>query len=195
MEEKVEKGQKNNQNKKRTAFDMAAVAMMTALIAVCSWISVPLGPIPFTMQTFAVFASVCLLGKKRSLYSILVYILLAAMGVPVLSGFKGGIGALLGTTGGYVLGFVFIAVISGLIIDKYGKKLYGIIIALIIGLLIMYAFGTAWFMYVYLKNTGEVGLMTVLGWCVFPYIIPDLGKMGLAIAVSKAVQHSGLKMS
>ena len=114
-------------------------------------------------------------------------LLLGAVGVPVFAGFKGGIGALFGTTGGYIVGFLFLSLIAGLILDKFGKKVYVMIIALALGLLVCYAFGTAWFMVIYMKNTGPVGLMTVLGWCVFPYIIPDLVKMALAIAITKAV--------
>ena len=131
--------------------------------------------------------AVGLLGMKRGLLSVVVYILLGAIGVPVFAGFKGGIGALFGTTGGYIVGFLFLALIAGLILDKFGKKVYVMIIALALGLLVCYAFGTAWFMVIYMKNTGPVGLMTVLGWCVFPYIIPDLVKMALAIAITKAV--------
>lgn len=173
--------------KKKNLIDMALIAMMAALIAVCSWISIPVGEIPITLQTFAVFVAVGLLGMKRGLLSVVVYILLGAVGVPVFAGFKGGIGALFGTTGGYIVGFLFLALIAGLILDKFGKKVYVMIIALALGLLVCYAFGTAWFMVIYMKNTGPVGLMTVLGWCVFPYIIPDLVKMALAIAITKAV--------
>ena len=173
--------------KKKNLIDMALIAMMAALIAVCSWISIPVGEIPITLQTFAVFVAVGLLGMKRGLLSVVVYILLGAIGVPVFAGFKGGIGALFGTTGGYIVGFLFLSLIAGLILDKFGKKVYVMIIALALGLLVCYAFGTAWFMVIYMKNTGPVGLMTVLGWCVFPYIIPDLVKMALAIAITKAV--------
>lgn len=185
---------KRKKTKKQSAFDIASVAMMTALIVVCSWIAIPVGQIPITLQTFAVFAAVCMLGMKKSLCSVLVYILLAAVGVPVLSGFRGGVGALLGTTGGYVVGFVFIAIVSGFILDKCGKKIYVMVMALILGQVIMYAFGTAWYMIAYMKNTGSVGLLSVLGLCVFPYIIPDLVKMALAITVAKAVQTRIRKM-
>lgn len=185
MEEKIQKKKKAG---KARVIDIALTALMSALIAVCSWISLPIGQVPFTLQTFAVFAAVCLLGTKRSVISVLVYILLGAVGVPVFAGFKGGLGALLGTTGGYIVGFIFLALISGLIIDKFGEKLYVMCIALVLGLTVCYAFGTAWFMFVYMRDTGSVGLVTVLGWCVFPYIIPDLAKMALAIAVSKGVK-------
>ena len=182
------KEQKKSKSKKSTALSVASVAMMTALIAVCSWITIPLGDIPITFQTFAVYMTVCMLGMKKGLISTTVYLLLAAVGAPVLSGFRGGIGALLGATGGYVVGFVFLALISGLLIDKFGKKTYIMFIALILGTVILYAFGTVWYKVVYLKNTGDISALVVLGKCVFPYIVPDLVKMALAVFLSKAVQ-------
>ena len=87
--------------------DLTYMAVCAALIAVCSWISIP-AAVPFTLQTFAVFCVLGLLGGKRGTVSILVYILLGAIGLPVFSGFNGGIGALLGTTGGYIIGFIFV---------------------------------------------------------------------------------------
>ena len=187
LTEEPQKASASKKRKKQQLIDMALIAMMAALIAVCSWISITVGEIPFTLQTFAVFVAVGLLGMKRGLLSVVVYILLGAVGVPVFAGFTGGISVLFGTTGGYIVGFLFLALLAGLILDKFGKKVYVMIIALVLGLLVCYAFGTAWFMVIYMKNTGPVGLMTVLGWCVFPFIIPDLVKMALAIAITKAV--------
>lgn len=187
LTEEPQKASTSKKRKKQQLIDMALIAMMAALIAVCSWISITVGEIPFTLQTFAVFVAVGLLGMKRGLLSVVVYILLGAVGVPVFAGFTGGISVLFGTTGGYIVGFLFLALIAGLILDKFGKKVYVMIIALVLGLFVCYAFGTAWFMVIYMKNTGPVGLMTVLGWCVFPFIIPDLVKMALAIAITKAV--------
>ena len=95
-------------NGKYKTLDLIYMAIGAALIAVCSWVTIPL-VVPFTLQTFAVFTVVELLGGKKGCLSILVYILLGAVGLPVFSGFKGGIGALIGTTGGYIIGFIFIA--------------------------------------------------------------------------------------
>lgn len=181
--------EKSNSGKaKFKAIDVALIAMMTALIAVCSWITIPFGDVPFTMQTFAVFVAVGLLGWKRSTLSVIVYILIGVAGAPVFSGFRGGISSLVGPTGGYIVGFIFLALIGGLIIDKFPKKVYVMCIAMILGLAICYAFGTAWFMYVYIRNTGAITLAAVLGKCVVPYIIPDLLKMVLAVVISKAVK-------
>ena len=88
--------------------DMAYIALFAVLLTVCAWISVPL-PVPFTLQTFAIFAALGILGGRRGTWAVAVYLLLGAVGLPVFSGFRGGLGALLGTTGGYILGFLALA--------------------------------------------------------------------------------------
>ncbi|NCB51860.1 MAG: biotin transporter BioY [Clostridia bacterium] len=164
--------------------DMAYIGLFAVLITVCSWLSIPT-TVPFTLQTFAVFCTAGLLGGKRGTLAVLVYILLGAVGLPVFSGFRGGIGALLGTTGGYIIGFLFCTAVYWAITKIFGMKTLTISLAMLAGLLTLYAFGTAWFMFVYARTTGEIGLYTALAWCVLPFIIPDLLKMALAIAVIK----------
>ena len=159
---------------------MAYIAVMAALIAVCSWISIPT-TVPFTLQTFGVFLAVGLLGGKRGSIAVLIYILLGAVGLPVFAGFSGGVGILLGTTGGYIIGFLGSALLYWAITARLGTKPVVMAVTMVLGLIVCYAFGTAWFMVVYAKNAGAVGLMTALGWCVFPFIIPDLCKIALAM--------------
>lgn len=163
--------------------DMALAAMGAALIAVCSWTSLPaLLPtgVPFTLQTFAVCLLSALFGWKLGLLTVAVYLLLGAVGLPVFAGFKGGLGALLGVTGGYLLGFLFTALFAGLAADKLGRKLPSLLGGMVLGLLLCYAFGTAWFVLLYAKNTGPVSVGTALAWCVLPYLLPDGLKLVLA---------------
>ena len=167
--------------------DLAYIAVGAALIAICSWISIPL-TVPFTLQTFAVFFILAALGGKRGTFSILVYILLGAIGVPVFAGFSSGIGVLLGNTGGYILGFLLSGIVYLVLTKLFGERLPVQIIALILGLALCYAFGTAWFMVVYTKANGAVGLGTVLSWCVLPFILPDLVKLALALTIARRVQ-------
>ena len=176
---------KTRENSK--VLDMVYIAISAALIAICSWISIPTA-VPFTLQTFAVFFVLLLLGGERGTIATLVYVLLGAVGVPVFAGFSGGIGILLGSTGGYIIGFLFVGLIYILFEKFFKKNIVMKIVALVLGLALCYAFGTAWFMHVYIKNSGEVGLLTVLGWCVFPFIIPDLIKMALAAVVAKRIE-------
>lgn len=166
--------------------NMVLIALSVTLIAICSWISIPI-TIPFTMQTFAIFTIVGILGTRRSFIAIVIYMLLGAVGVPVFSGFTGGLGRLFGTTGGYILGFLFTSLVSGFVIHLFGKKIVVMVLAMILGLITCYAFGTAWFIYLYTKTTEPIGIMTALSWCVFPYIIPDLLKIGLGVLTVKRV--------
>ena len=87
-------------------YDIVYIAVFAVIMAICSWISIP-AAVPFTLQTFGVFIAVGILGGKRGTLSVLVFILLGAIGVPVFAGFSGGIGVLAGTTGGYIIGFLF----------------------------------------------------------------------------------------
>ena len=169
---------------KMRTVDMVYVALFAVLMAVCSWISIP-AAVPFTMQTFGVFLAVAVLGGKRGTLAILVYLLLGAVGAPVFAGFSGGISALVGSTGGYIIGFLFLALVMWLMERLLGKKTWVLAVSMVLGLVVCYAFGTAWFMVVYARTTGAIGLWTALGRCVFPYIIPDLAKIALALMLSK----------
>ena len=165
--------------------DMALVAMMTALMAVCSWISIPT-TVPFTLQTLGVFLACALLGGKRGSLAVLVYILLGALGLPVFAGFSGGAGALLGSTGGYIWGFLLQALVMWGLEALWGRRQWWkLTVSMALGLAACYAAGTAWFLVVYARTTGPVGLATVLGWCVFPFVVPDLIKMALAIVLQR----------
>lgn len=163
--------------------DMCYIALGAVLIAACAWITVPF-TVPFTMQTFGVAAVLMLLGGKRGSISVLLYILLGTIGAPVFSGFAGGVGVLLGKTGGYIIGFVFMALAFWLITHFFGEKVWVMLAAAAAGLLICYAFGTAWFMYVYAGSGESIGLYTALSWCVIPFIIPDIAKLALAALIS-----------
>ena len=167
--------------------DMTLIAMFAVLMAVCSWISIPT-QVPFTLQTFAVFCTLGVLGGKRGFFAVLVYVLLGAVGVPVFAGFTGGIGVLLGTTGGYILGFILSAGFYWLTEKLLGDGLVVRIISMVIGLALCYAFGTAWFMEVYSKSNDKIDLMTALKWCVIPFLLWDAGKIFLSVVISEALK-------
>lgn len=173
--------EENRVTQRRTmkTLDMVYIALFAALISICAWISIPT-TVPFTLQTFAVCLTAGLLGMKRGTLTIVVYLLLGAIGLPVFAGFKGGLGSLLGTTGGYLIGFLFTALIVGFISDRFGRKLPAVAAAMVVGIAVCYAFGTVWFLLLYIKNTGPVGIGTVLSWCVIPFIIPDIIKAAVA---------------
>lgn len=170
----------------KTTEKIAYAALCVALITVCSWISIPF-VIPFTLQTFAVFVTAGLMGVRKGVLSILVYILLGFVGVPVFAGFKGGAGVLAGATGGYIIGFIFSIIVTAGILQLLGRRILVMALAMLAGLLVCYAFGTLWFIIFYGASVGPVGLLTVLTWCVFPFIIPDLIKIAIAIVVVRRV--------
>lgn len=168
--------------------DIAYIAVFTALMAVCSWISIPTA-IPFTLQTLGVFLAVGLLGGKRGTIAVLAYVLLGAVGAPVFANFSGGAGILLGQTGGYILGFIASALLMWALERSLGGKLWGLGLSMVLGLLVCYAFGTAWFMVVYPMGGESVTLWTALTWCVFPYAIFDLIKIALALTLTSQLRR------
>ena len=174
-------------HQKLSSRDMAFIALGTALISICAWLSVPM-TVPFTMQTFAVCLAAALFGLRRGLWIVGCYLLLGALGAPVFSGFRGGFGVLLGATGGYLAGFLFTALIVGLAADRIGRSMPVLIASMALGVLVCYAFGTAWFVLVYAKNSGPVGVGTALAWCVLPYLLPDAAKITLAAIVTRRLR-------
>jgi len=153
---------------------MTHCAIFAALLAVCAWVSIPLGDTVLTLQTFGVFLCLLLLGGKWGCVSIAIYLLLGAVGLPVFSGFRGGFGALLGVTGGFLWGFLAMG-LTYWALSRFGK-----VPALIAGLLICYGCGCFWFR---LYSGG--GLAILLLRCVVPYLIPDAIKLWLAVTLSK----------
>ena len=167
--------------------DIVYIGVFAVIMAICSWISIPT-TVPFTLQTFGVFIAVGVLGGKRGSLAVLVFIILGAIGVPVFSGMTGGVGILLGSTGGYIIGFLFSALVMWAMEKLPVKNAFTQILSMILGLVVCYAFGTVWFMVVYSRANGPVGLAAVLGWCVIPFIIPDLVKIAVAFGLSKKLK-------
>ena len=166
---------------------MVYIALSAVLIALCSWVSIP-AAVPFTLQTFAVLCVLSLLGGKRGVLAVLLYLLLGAIGLPVFSGFGAGVGALLGPTGGYILGFVVCALLYWLVSALTRGRAWGRVVGLLLGLCGCYAFGTAWFVRVYSAANGPLALGTALSWCVLPFILPDLAKLALALLVARRLR-------
>ena len=149
---------------------MVRCALFAPLMAVCAWISIPMPDIAFTMQTFGVFLTLAVLGGKWGTVSIGIYLALGIVGMPVFAGFRGGLGVLLGVTGGYIWGFLA----SGLIywsLERFWKPL-----AFGAGLLACYLCGSLWFGF----YAGSVGFIAAALKCVLPYLIPDVVKLVLA---------------
>ena len=156
---------------------MTLSSLFAALLAVCAWICIPLGDTVLTLQTFGIALCLLLLGGKWGSLSIAIYLLLGAAGLPVFSGFRGGIGQLLGVTGGFLWGFPVMGLLYWLL-ARFGK-----VPALIAGLAVCYGCGCLWFS---LYSGGGLGLILLR--CVVPYLIPDAVKLWLAVSLSRRLK-------
>ena len=165
--------------------DLAYIALFAVLMTVCAWITIPFA-VPITLQTFAAFLALTTLGGWRGLYAIAVYLLLGAVGLPVFSGFQGGLGVLLGPSGGYLLGFLASALIYHLLTRKWGTSVRMIRLACGAGLLTCYATGTIWFWGIYAKGSADVLNLFLL--CGIPFLLPDLLKLALALWLAPRLQ-------
>ena len=174
----------NTKKKSFTTFQMALIAVMAAITCILGPLSIPIpvSPVPISLTNLAIYLTVCLLGWKFGTISYLIYLLIGIAGLPVFSSFSSGFAKLLGPTGGYLIGFIPMAIIAGIVIDKFTNR--GIqILGMIVGTAICYAFGTAWFC---LQAGYTVG--AALAVCVIPFIPADLCKMVIAMIIGPMVR-------
>lgn len=167
-------------NQKIKTKQMVLIALMTAVTCVLGPLSIPLpfSPVPISLTNFAIFLAIFVLGMKNGTISFIIYLLLGAVGVPVFSSFRGGLQVLAGPTGGYLIGFIFLALIMGFALDHFDRKLVPTIIGMIIGMVVCYAFGTVWLAKL-LSLSFKEGLM--MG--VIPYLAGDVAKIIIAAIV------------
>ncbi len=170
--------------KKNIIYDISLTALFTAVIVVCSWISVSFSAVPFTLHTLGVFTAVAVLGLRRGTVAVGFYIILGLIGLPVFHSFQGGFGVLIGSTGGFIIGLFFSAIIIGVFNFKQAKSLIRLIISLCIGQVAVYICGVLWFVFVY-GNSASFG--AVLLTTVVPFIIPDILKIFLSAVISTRV--------
>ena len=168
---------------------MALCALFAALLAISAWISIPAGAVVFTLQTFTVALSLWLLGGKLGCLSIGLYLLLGIVGLPVFSSFQGGVGVLLNATGGYIIGFLVWGLLYWLLtaISPDSQKLQ--ILAMVLGLIACYSFGTGWFNHLYVRQGGSGSLGIVILQCVVPYLLPDAIKLSLAFLLHRRLKR------
>ena len=176
--------------KNKIVYSITMAATFAAIITICSWISIPVMTVPFTLQTLAIFLCCWTLDFKTSMFAITAYILLGIIGVPVFANFSSGISAILGPTGGYLIGFVLMPP-TYYLIAKIGKeKLPFRIIGLLAALFVCYLFGSIWFYFVYLGKGTADSFGNVLSWCVIPFIGPDLVKGLFAVIIGEKLLKS-----
>ena len=165
-------------------YTMSMIAVMTAVTCVLAPMAIPLpfSPVPISLTNLVLYFSAYLLGWKRASVSYIVYMLIGMVGVPVFSGFAGGLGKLAGPTGGYIVGFLPMVAIAGLVIEGTHNRLLQIL-GMILGTAVCYALGTAWFCF-----SMDTQVRAALGLCVIPYLPGDFLKMLAAMAVGPMIR-------
>lgn len=164
---------------------IALVGLMTAVICILGPIAVPLpfSPVPVSLTNLAIFLSLFVLGMKKGTISYVIYLLLGLVGLPVFSAFTGGPGKLLGPTGGYLIGFLFMAVISGIFIDKWTNSIVVCVTGMILGSTVCYLFGTVW-----LSFQGHMSFSAALAAGVLPFLPGDVAKMLIAAIAGRQIR-------
>lgn len=165
--------------------EMALMGVMTAVISILGPLSIPIGIVPISLQNFAIYIAFYALGMKRGTISTLTYILLGAVGLPVFAGYSAGFSKLFGPTGGYLIGFVFMAIIAGYFIDSYSDKWYMCFLGMVLGTAVCYGFGTAWLAY---QANMSAGAALAAG--VIPFMPGDLLKIVISTAIGPKIRNS-----
>ena len=173
--------------KKLSTRKLVLIALMTAITCIFApmAIPIPVSPVPISLTNLVIMISIDVLGFRDATISYIVYLLLGLVGLPVFSGFTGGLGKLAGPTGGYLIGFIFLAAISGFFVEKFPAKIYMHVVGMIIGMAICYIFGTAWL-------AGQLGMSFVaaLGVGVIPYLPGDTAKIIIAIIAGPQIRKA-----
>ena len=168
--------------------DMTIVAVMAALLCVAGPLSISIGPIPLSLASFAVYLAGAVLGAKRGTLSVAIYLLLGLVGLPVFSGFQGGVQRLVGVTGGYLVGYLPCALITGLAVKADSPETgpqWRLPAFMALGTAALYLTGTAWFM-IQTKNT----LAASMGMCVVPFLPGDAVKIIAASLLARPVREA-----
>lgn len=167
--------------------NLTLIGLMSAVLCILGPISlpIPVSPVPISLGMFAVYLTVYILGMKKGIISVCIYILLGLVGLPVFTAFGSGIGKVLGPTGGYLVGYLFIALVFGFFIDKWKTNQALIFAGMILGTAICYLLGTVW-----LARQGGMSFLAALAAGVIPFIPGDLAKIIITMLVASPVRRA-----
>ncbi|MCI8299350.1 MAG: biotin transporter BioY [Lachnospiraceae bacterium] len=173
-----------SEKQKFSVRQLAVIGVMTAVTCILAPFSIPIGPVPVSLTNLAIYFSLYVLGMKKGTISYLVYLLIGFIGVPVFSGFTSGPEKLLGPTGGYLIGFIPMAVLAGILIDKFSNNWIIAFLGMAAGTIICYGFGTAWLAY-----QAHLDWKAALFAGVIPFIPGDVIKIALAAAAGPVIRR------
>lgn len=165
------------------AVSLSVIALFTALMAVSAQIMIP-ATVPFTLQNVAVVGALLVLGGRRGTVSVILYLILGAIGVPLFAGFRGGIAALFGATGGFLIGLLAMALIYSFFTVRIPSRRVAESLGLVLGQLACYLCGTIWFALVYVPDDGTARWLIAL-----PYFIPDAIKLAIAMPLFRRLRR------
>ncbi len=173
-----------------TLKQITLAGLMTAVFCLLGPLplNIPISPVPISLGMLALYFVTSVLGMKLGTFSVLAYILLGLAGLPVFTGFTGGAGKLLGPTGGYIIGYIFMALICGFFVDKWGNRLIMEILGMVLGTAVCYLFGTVWLAYL-----ASYTFYQALAAGVLPYIPLDAVKLAIALLVGRQIRARILK--
>ncbi len=163
--------------------DMTFIAVMTAVICILGPLSIPIGPVPISLTNLALYFAIYMLGTRKAVLSCGLYLLIGLVGVPVFSGFTGGPQKLFGPTGGYLIGFIFMTLVAGLIIDRFCEKRVISFLGMFAATWIPYLLGTLWLAY-----SAHMTFPAALAAGVLPFVLEDMVKMAAAAAVGPVLR-------
>lgn len=183
---KAVEGSKNNVR------ELVTIALLAAVLCILAPLSIPIGPVPISLTNLVLYFFVFIVGTRRTSIAFIIYMLLGMVGLPVFSGFSGGLGKLVGPTGGYIIGFLPMVIVMGLFLEKHRKvSVKNIILNSIVMEVctwIPYLLGTAWLAY-----SAKMTFTAALAVGVLPFIVEDLIKMVLAAIVAPGIHGQLLK--
>lgn len=167
---------------------IARSGVFVALITIASWVSIPLGPVPFTLQTMVLALLPAVLSGATACAAVGAYLLLGALGLPVFAGFGGGLVAIFGPTGGFLWGFLIGTALAALVAKALSGKVsrfVGVLIADVAMLLVAYACGT-----VQLMVVAQLEVVPALMLAVIPFVVPDAIKIVVGARIGCIVEGS-----
>jgi biotin transport system substrate-specific component len=162
---------------------LALIGVIAAVTCILGPLSLPIGMVPISLTNLAIYFAIYALGGKRGTLSYIVYLFIGLVGLPVFSGFSGGFPKLFGPTGGYLIGFIFMAFISGIFIDKFQSKIYMCFLGMVLGTIVTYILGTAWLAY-----EAHIGFNKALAVGVLPFIPGDIVKIIIASLIGPQIR-------